>query len=37
MEDKEIIVSILRKGDCKAYAEIVRRYSSVVYGRPSAS
>lgn len=33
MEDKEIITEILHKGDCKAYAEIVSRYSGVVYSK----
>jgi RNA polymerase sigma-70 factor (ECF subfamily) len=33
MDDKEIIANILLKGDQKAYATIVKRYSGLVYSR----
>jgi RNA polymerase sigma-70 factor (ECF subfamily) len=33
MDDKEIIANILLKGDQKAYAIIVKRYSGLVYSR----
>jgi RNA polymerase sigma-70 factor (ECF subfamily) len=33
MEDKEIIERIIRHGDTKCYAEIVKRYSGTIYSK----